>query len=63
MFFRYQIFYNQATPNGQNLFKLVNWWTKTDALFRHPLLPPAEKVYQDFHGRIFHIPVLHVRVY
>ncbi|XP_046658718.1 ionotropic receptor 40a-like isoform X2 [Homalodisca vitripennis] len=56
----YQVYYSQAQPSGRSLLQLVNWWSaRTGGLYRHPLLPPADKVYKDFNGRTFYIPVLH----
>ncbi|XP_045493424.1 ionotropic receptor 40a [Colias croceus] len=53
----YRIYYNQATSNNLNSLSLVNWWS--GKLYKKPVLPPADKVYADFHGRVFHVPVLH----
>ncbi|XP_025408278.1 ionotropic receptor 40a isoform X2 [Sipha flava] len=57
----YQIYYSQATANvrhGSEL-KMVNWWSAVDGLVRFPLLPPPERVYTNFEGRRFVVPVLH----
>nr|QMS80367.1 ionotropic receptor [Histia rhodope] len=53
----FRIYYNQGTPNLLHHLTLVNWWS--GRLYRSPVLPPAEKVYKDFRGREFEIPVLH----
>nr|AMM70665.1 ionotropic receptor 40a [Heliconius melpomene rosina] len=53
----FRLYYNQATPNKLNHLTLVNWWS--GSLYKSPALPPADKVYQDFQGRIFDVPVLH----
>nr|CAD7393007.1 unnamed protein product [Timema cristinae] len=58
---RYRVYYNQATSSGTNQFSLVNWWAK-EKLFQFPVLPLAPKVYHNFHGRLFLIPVLHTCV-
>lgn len=60
----YQIYYSQATANvrhGSEL-KMVNWWSAMDGLVRFPLLPPPERVYTNFEGRRFIVPVLHVSI-
>lgn len=41
--------------------KMVNWWSAIDGLVRFPLLPPPKRVYANFEGRRFTVPVLHVR--
>ncbi|XP_014243481.1 ionotropic receptor 40a [Cimex lectularius] len=59
---RYGLFklgYSQARPDGKNTLDLVNWWTENYGLFQQPLLPKASKVYKNFKGRVFNIPVLH----
>ncbi|XP_046960635.1 ionotropic receptor 40a [Vanessa cardui] len=53
----FRLYYNQATPDKLNHLTLVNWWS--GRLYKSPALPPADKVYQDFKGRIFNVPVLH----
>ncbi|XP_075970201.1 ionotropic receptor 40a [Anticarsia gemmatalis] len=53
----FRIYYNQATPDRQNHLTLVNWWS--GRLYKSPVLPPADKVYHDFKGRVFEVPVLH----
>nr|APY22697.1 ionotropic receptor IR40a [Cnaphalocrocis medinalis] len=53
----FRVYYNQATPDRLNHLTLVNWWS--GRLYKSPVLPPAEKVYQDFKGRMFDVPVLH----
>ncbi|CAK1553446.1 unnamed protein product, partial [Leptosia nina] len=53
----FRIYYNQATPDRPSLLTLVNWWS--DRLYKNPVLPPTDKVYKDFHGRTFNVPVLH----
>nr|QZH55076.1 ionotropic receptor 40a [Achelura yunnanensis] len=53
----FRIYYNQGTPNLLNHLTLVNWWA--GRLYRSPVLPPSDKVYKDFRGREFEIPVLH----
>ncbi|XP_021202684.1 ionotropic receptor 40a [Bombyx mori] len=53
----FRIYYNQATPNRLNHLSLVNWWAFR--LYKSPLLPSADKVYKNFRGRVFDVPVLH----
>ncbi|XP_050434978.1 ionotropic receptor 40a-like [Adelges cooleyi] len=56
----YQIYYNQASATGRRTdLKMVNWWSATDGLVRFPLLPKTKRVYNDFEGRRFVVPVLH----
>lgn len=64
MHFSYQIYYSQASarPGYGSTLKMVNWWSAMDGLVRFPLLPPPKKVYKNFEGRYFNVPVLHVRV-
>ncbi|KAM3961922.1 LOW QUALITY PROTEIN: ionotropic receptor 40a [Aphomia sociella] len=52
----FRVYYNQATPDRLHHFTLVNWWS---GLYKSPVLPPADKVYQNFKGRVFQVPVLH----
>lgn len=60
---RYQVYYSQSQADGRSHFQRVNWWSSASGgLYRHPLLPRAADVYQDFNGRTFFIPVLHVRL-
>ncbi|XP_026683263.1 ionotropic receptor 40a [Diaphorina citri] len=59
----YQILYNQASSESKGALERVNWWSLTPikkGLFQYPLLPPALKVYSNFHGRNLIIPILHV---
>lgn len=57
----FRVFYNQAEPSGNGPLKIVNWYDGENlGLNATPLLKIASKVYQDFHGRIFYIPVIHV---
>ncbi|XP_053602865.1 ionotropic receptor 40a [Plodia interpunctella] len=53
----FRVYYNQATPNRLHYLSLVNWWS--GRLYKSPVLPPAYKVYEDFRGRVFDVPVLH----
>ncbi|CAF4755642.1 unnamed protein product [Pieris macdunnoughi] len=53
----YRIYYNQATPDRLNHLSLVNWWA--GRLYKNPVLPAADKVYKNFRGRVFNVPVLH----
>ncbi|CAH2232476.1 jg19409 [Pararge aegeria aegeria] len=53
----FRVYYNQASPNKLNHLTLVNWWA--GRLYKSPSLPPADKVYHDFQGRVFDVPVLH----
>ncbi|XP_060848283.1 ionotropic receptor 40a isoform X3 [Rhopalosiphum padi] len=57
----YQIYYSQASarPGYGSTLKMVNWWSAMDGLVRFPLLPPPKKVYKNFEGRYFNVPVLH----
>lgn len=58
------MYYSQADPSGFPHLKIVNWWStrgiQKPGLYKLPLLPDADKVYEDFNGRSFNIPVLHV---
>lgn len=57
----FRVFYNQADASGKGSLKIVNWYDgESLGLNATPLLKVASKVYKDFHGRIFHIPVFHV---
>ncbi|RVE49270.1 hypothetical protein evm_006064 [Chilo suppressalis] len=53
----FRIYYNQATPERLHHLFMVNWWS--GRLYKSPVLPPADKVYLDFKGRVFDVPVLH----
>ncbi|XP_072940504.1 ionotropic receptor 40a, partial [Epargyreus clarus] len=53
----FRVYYNQGTSNHMHHLSLVNWWS--GRLYKSPLLPPVDKVYHDFHGRVFDVPVLH----
>ncbi|XP_026328485.1 ionotropic receptor 40a [Hyposmocoma kahamanoa] len=53
----FRIYYNQASPNRLHHLSLVNWWS--GRLYKSPVVPPADKVYHDFQGRMFDVPVLH----
>ncbi|XP_041976503.1 ionotropic receptor 40a [Aricia agestis] len=53
----FRIYYNQASPRLTPALSLVNWWS--GSLYKSPVLPPAGKVYRDFQGRVFQVPVLH----
>nr|AXF48845.1 ionotropic receptor IR14 [Lobesia botrana] len=53
----FRIYYNQATPHQLHHLSLVNWWA--GRLYKSPVLPPTNKVYHDFKGRVFRVPVLH----
>ncbi|XP_050062825.1 ionotropic receptor 40a isoform X4 [Aphis gossypii] len=57
----YQIYYSQASarPGYGSTLKMVNWWSAMDGLVRFPLLPPPKRVYKNFEGRYFNVPVLH----
>uniref|UniRef100_A0A8D8YFP2 Glutamate receptor 1 n=3 Tax=Cacopsylla melanoneura TaxID=428564 RepID=A0A8D8YFP2_9HEMI len=58
----YEILYNQASSNSRGSLERVNWWSLTPikkGLFQYPLLPPASKVYSNFHARTLFIPILH----
>ncbi|XP_053672070.1 ionotropic receptor 40a [Anopheles nili] len=56
----FRIFYNQALPNNRGEMRSVNWFDGNDMTFkRMPLLPLPTKVYKNFQGRIFTIPVIH----
>ncbi|VVC36921.1 Ionotropic glutamate receptor, L-glutamate and glycine-binding domain,Ionotropic glutamate receptor [Cinara cedri] len=57
----YQIYYSQATANAKHgsELKMVNWWSAVDGLVRFPLLPSPKRVYSNFEGRRFIVPVLH----
>lgn len=57
----FRVFYNQADPSGNGPLKIVNWYDGENlGLNTTPLLKMASKVFKDFNGRIFHIPVIHV---
>ncbi|CAG9115789.1 unnamed protein product [Plutella xylostella] len=53
----FRVYYNQASPNQLNHLSLVNWWA--GRLYKSPVLPPADRVYHNFKGRVFDVPVLH----
>ncbi|XP_050557048.1 ionotropic receptor 40a [Spodoptera frugiperda] len=53
----FRIYYNQGTSDRLNHLTLVNWWS--GRLYKSPVLPPPDKVYHDFKGRVFEVPVLH----
>ncbi|KAI8420607.1 hypothetical protein MSG28_007851 [Choristoneura fumiferana] len=53
----FRIYYNQATAHLLHHLSLVNWWS--GRLYKSPVLPPADKVYCDFKGRVLKVPVLH----
>lgn len=40
---------------------MMNWWQHGVGLFHHPTLPNAKDVYTNFKGKVFNIPVIHVR--
>ncbi|KAI8428721.1 hypothetical protein MSG28_007419 [Choristoneura fumiferana] len=46
-----------ATAHLLHHLSLVNWWS--GRLYKSPVLPPADKVYCDFKGRVLKVPVLH----
>ncbi|KAK6635303.1 hypothetical protein RUM44_000554 [Polyplax serrata] len=55
----FRVHYSQADPLGVSSLSLVNWWSLGQGLFKRPLLPPVEKVYKNFNGRLFEVPVIH----
>ncbi|XP_058837184.1 ionotropic receptor 40a [Topomyia yanbarensis] len=56
----FRIFYNQAKPNNYGELLSANWFDGNDMTFRRvPLLPTPTKVYKNFEGRVFTIPVIH----
>lgn len=60
--FRYRLYYNQGTSDGEHRLTLVNWWIAGFGLYQHPTLPPALSVYKDFKKRLINVPVIHVIV-
>lgn len=59
----FRVFYNQADASGDGRLKIVNWYDGENlGLNATPLLKITSKVYKDFHGRIFNIPVIHVDI-
>ncbi|GBP37720.1 Ionotropic receptor 40a [Eumeta japonica] len=57
MFLLFRVYYNQAHPARLRHLELVNWWA--GKLYHSPLLPPPERAYRNFKGRVFQVPVLH----
>lgn len=58
----FRIFYNQAKPNNLGELLSANWFDGSDMTFKRvPLLPTPTEVYKNFEGRVFTIPVIHVR--
>ncbi|KAJ0180113.1 hypothetical protein K1T71_004704 [Dendrolimus kikuchii] len=53
----FRIYYNQATPDRLHHLALVNWWS--GRLYKSPVLPPSNKIYRNFKGRVLNVPVLH----
>ncbi|GLV36593.1 Ionotropic receptor 40a [Carabus blaptoides fortunei] len=53
------LYYNQAVSHRKHHLSMINWWTESGGLFRHPTLPLPTVVYNDFKGKIFQIPVVH----
>lgn len=58
----FRIFYNQVKPNNRGELLSTNWFDGNDMTFQKvPLLPTPTTVYKNFEGRVFTIPVIHVR--
>uniref|UniRef100_A0A1B0BH11 Ionotropic glutamate receptor C-terminal domain-containing protein n=1 Tax=Glossina palpalis gambiensis TaxID=67801 RepID=A0A1B0BH11_9MUSC len=54
------IYYNQAVSNNNGQLSLVSWYDGENlGLSKEPLLPLASRVYANFHGRVFRVPVFH----
>jgi hypothetical protein len=62
--FVYRVYYNQALSSNEGALKLVNWYDGNNlGLNSAPLLPDIKKVYKNFDGRRFVIPVVHVSLF
>ncbi|KAK4885196.1 hypothetical protein RN001_001467 [Aquatica leii] len=55
----YRLYYNQALPHKDHHFELINWWNSIDGLYKRPTLPSAKKIFQNFNGKTFKVPVIH----
>ncbi|KAG7299700.1 hypothetical protein JYU34_016697 [Plutella xylostella] len=53
------VIFNRLRPSKRKLnhLSLVNSWA--GRLYKSPVLPPADRVYHNFKGRVFDVPVLH----
>lgn len=59
--FVHRIYYNQASSSNDGTLKLVNWFDGNKfGLFAQPILSRVKNIYDDFHGRSFIVPVVHV---
>ncbi|XP_059621792.1 ionotropic receptor 40a-like [Phlebotomus argentipes] len=55
-----RLYYNQATPAEIGVLTFVNWYDGNSlGLFKVPVLPRPDDVYQNLRGRILSIPVIH----
>jgi hypothetical protein len=60
--FVYRIYYNQMTSLNDGRMKLVNWFDGNNlGLNSEPILSRVKDIYENFNGRIFIVPVVHVR--
>lgn len=60
--FVYRIYYNQKTSSNVGKMGLVNWFDGNNlGLNREPILSHVKNIYKDFNGRIFIVPVVHVK--
>jgi hypothetical protein len=59
----FRVYYNQATSRKDGVLTFVNWYDGTgQGLYREPLLNNSREIYKDFGGRVFYVPVIHVRL-
>lgn len=59
--FVYRLYYNQATSSNDGKLKLVNWFDGNNlGLNTEPILSHAKDIYENFNGRTFIVPVVHV---
>lgn len=60
--FVYRIYYNQKTSSNVGKMGLVNWFDGNNlGLNQEPILAHVKNIYKDFNGRIFIVPVVHVK--
>ncbi|XP_075150149.1 ionotropic receptor 40a [Haematobia irritans] len=56
----FRVYYNQAHPHGNGRLSLVSWYDGDNlGLSKEPLLPSTKRVYSNFQGRVFRVPVFH----
>lgn len=60
--FVYRIYYNHKTSLNGGQMELVNWFDGNNlGLNQEPILSHVKNIYDDFNGRVFIVPVVHVR--